>query len=572
MWVRALGAIAELADDRTTLADRLPVLAERFGSSPALIGAEGSLTYAELVAQMNRYAAWAQHQGIRPGDVVCLLMPNCADYVAIWLGIGSVGGVVALLNTGLRHESLVHAIALVAPRHLVADAALADVVEAVCPGLPAGMGYWVHGAGRPGWALLDVIAGMPWPARRAGPAPALDDTALLLFTSGTTGLPKAVPVTHRRVLEWSLWFAGMMGITPDDRMYDCLPMYHSVGGVVAVGAMLVRGGSVLIRPVFSASRFWDDVVDGRCTVFQYIGELCRYLANAPSHPRERHHGLRLACGNGLQGEVWSRFGERFQLPRILEYYAATEGGLSLFNTDQQPGALGRIPSYLAHRFPVALIRCDRATGAALRNAAGHCQRCGPDEPGEAIAPAPARPIYTDPGASEAKLLRDVFAPGDAWFRSGDLMRRDRAGFYYFVDRLGDAFRWKGENVSTAEVAGVVGACAGVLGVAIYGVAVPGMEGRAGMAAIVAGSGFSPDSLYAAVRARLPEPAWPVFLRLRRGLESTGTFKPVVADLVRDGFDPARSADPLYVLERAGRHYVRLDPPLFARIAAGTVLL
>ncbi len=456
---------------------------------------------------------------------------------------------------------------------MLAAATLAESVEAVRPRLPPGIGLWSHGAerpeARPGWRQIDV-AGLPDGTPAAEHRAALSDRALHIYTSGTTGLPKAVNISHARVLEWSLWFAGMMDVGPEDRMYDCLPMYHSIGGVVAVGAMLVQGGSVLIRPGFSASRFWDDVSDNGCTLFQYIGELCRYLVNSPPHPRERAHALRLACGNGMQAEVWTRFTRRFQVPRVLEYYAATEGSVSLYNTEGRPGAIGRIPPYLAHRFPVALIRCG-ADGAPLRDADGRCQRCLPEEAGEAIGPAPAHGLYTDPAASAAKVLRDVFAPGDAWFRTGDLMRRDAAGFFAFIDRIGDTFRWKGENVSATEVANALGSCPGVAAAAVYGVAVPGAEGRAGMAALAVDAAFRIDALHAHAAARLPEHARPVFLRLCAGLETTATFKPVKAGLVRDGFDPHATADALFMLDRA-RGYVPLDAALFARIEGGEVRL
>ncbi len=568
-WVRALGAVSGLADGGT-LPQRLPALAERFGPRPALLSEAASLTYGGLLARANQYGRWALQQGLRPGEAVCLLMPNCPEYAAAWLGISGVGGVVALLNTGLRQAALAHAIAVVAPRHVLADASLAEAVEAVRPSLPPGAQCWMHGADREGWPRINVAALPDGPA--AEHPPTLADTALHIYTSGTTGLPKAVNISHGRVVEWSLWFAGMMDIGPEDRMYDCLPMYHSIGGVVAVGALLVRGGSVLIRPGFSASRFWDDVADGGCTVFQYIGELCRYLVNSPPHPRERAHALRLACGNGMQAEVWTRFTQRFGVPHVLEYYAATEGSVSLYNTEERPGAIGRIPSYLAHRFPVALIRCDPETGAALRDADGRCQRCLPDEAGEAIGPAPARDLYTDRKASEAKVLRDVFAWGDAWFRTGDLMRRDRAGFFFFVDRIGDTFRWKGENVATAEVADILGACPGVAAAAVYGVAVPGTEGRAGMATLAVDPAFRVEALFAHVTERLPEPARPVFLRLRSALDTTGTFKAVKAALAREGFDPARVSDPLFVLDRAGGGYVPLDAGLFGRITGGEMRL
>ena len=195
-------------------------------------------------------------------------------------------------------------------------------------------------------------------------ATSIADRALTIYTSGTTGLPKAANVSHRRMMQWSLWFAGLMNTGPDDRMYNCLPMYHSIGGVMATGALLVRGGSVVIREKFSASHFWDDMVDWDCTLFQYIGELCRYLVNAPEHPRERQHRLRLRCGNGLRADTWEKFQSRFDIPKILEFYAATEGNVSLYNVEGKLGAIGRVPPFLAHRFPLALVKFDVARGAA----------------------------------------------------------------------------------------------------------------------------------------------------------------------------------------------------------------
>ena len=570
-WIRALSAVSGLAEAGTTLPQRLPDLATRFGSQPALVAEGGSFTYAGLAARANQYGRWALQEGLRPGEVVCLFMPNCAEYVAIWLGICGAGGVVALLNTGTRQEALVHAIAIVAPRHVLADATLADALDRVRLRLPSGTKCWVYGADHAAWPRIDVAA-LPDDMVMAERSPALSDRALHIYTSGTTGLPKAVNISHARVMEWSLWFAGMMDIGPDDRMYDCLPMYHSIGGVVAIGAMLVNGGSVLIRPSFSSSRFWDDIIDGGCTVFQYIGELCRYLVNSPPHPREQAHALRLACGNGMQAEVWTRFVHRFQVPHVLEYYAATEGSVSLYNTEERPGAIGRIPPYLAHRFPVALIRCDPHTGVILRDAEGRCQRCQADEAGEAIGPVPAHGLYTDARASAEKVLRDVFAPGDAWFRTGDLMRRDQAGFFTFVDRAGDTFRWKGENVATMEVANALGACPGVVAAVVYGVAVPGAEGRAGMAALVVDAAFRVEALYPCLAERLPEHARPVFLRLRAALETTETFKPIKATLAKEGFDPAGIADALYVADRARCEYVPLDAGFFARVLRGEVRL
>jgi fatty-acyl-CoA synthase len=381
-------------------------------------------------------------------------------------------------------------------------------------------------------------------------------------------------------MQWSHWFAGMMDSGPSDRMYNCLPMYHSVGGVVATGAMLVSGGSVVIREKFSATRFWDDIAANDCTVFQYIGELCRYLVNSPPHPLETAHRLRMSCGNGLRPDVWDEFRRRFQIPRNLEFYAATEANFSLYNCEDEPGSIGRIPPFLAHRFPVALVKFDIDTGEPVRGENGFCIRCGPDEIGEAISRIPddtgkgGRPFegYTDRAASAKKVLRDVFAAGDAWFRSGDLMRKDARGFYYFVDRIGDTFRWKGENVSTTEVAEILAQVPGVAEAIVYGVKVESLDGRAGMVAITPGEGFDLAKLHEAAVQGMPGFAKPLFVRIQPEMETTGTFKYRKVDLVREGFNPGASGDPIYFNDPQSHAFVRLDAALYRRIESGEVRL
>jgi fatty-acyl-CoA synthase len=375
-------------------------------------------------------------------------------------------------------------------------------------------------------------------------------------------------------MQWSHWFAGLTNLRPGDRLFNCLPMYHSVGGVVATGAALVGGGAVVVRERFSASNFWQDVSRERCTLFQYIGELCRYLLNAPHAPHETAHELRLACGNGLRGEVWEPFQRRFRIPHILEYYAATEGNFSLYNCEGRVGAIGRIPPFLAHRMPVALVKHDLDAGAPARDPHGRCIACAGGEAGEAIGQILGNEGstrfegYADPDASRNKVLRDVFAPGDAWYRTGDLMRRDEQGFFYFVDRVGDTFRWKGENVSTTEVAAAIALCPGVSEVAVYGVSVPGADGRAGMAAVVVGGDFELPQLRRTVASALPAYARPVFVRIVPALEITGTFKLRTQELARQGFDPGQVRDALYLDDAALGEYLRLDAPLHQRIVSG----
>ena len=579
-WLRALELSAPIAaQPQRTLPLVIDELALTRGDALALLSDGESLTYRALAERSHRYARWALAQGLGRGDTVCLLMPNRPEYLAIWLGVTRAGGVVALLNTQLIGPSLEHCIALASPRHIIADVSLLDRLA----GIAHSAKLWVHGAGHERFARLDLelehLSGTDLDVAECS-LPSLEDRALYIYTSGTTGLPKAANVSHYRLMQWAHWFAGIMQVRPDDRMYNCLPMYHSVGGVVATGAVLIGGGSVVLREGFTARRFWDEVVRWDCTLFQYIGELCRYLLHTESVASEVAHRVRLCCGNGLRPDVWEAFQARFRIPRILEFYAATEGNVSLYNVEGKPGAIGRIPPFLVHRFPIALVRFDVERGEPIRDEHGHCIRCAPKEAGEAIgriAADPSRPGgrfegYTSADASERKVLRDVFEAGDAWFRTGDLMRKDEEGWFYFVDRIGDTFRWKGENVSTSEVAEAICAFPGVREASVYGVEVPATEGKAGMAALVADPGFDLAAFRAHLAARLPAYARPLFLRLRDAIDLTATFKHAKGDLAREGYDPALITDPLYFDDPRQKAFVRVSSMLYEHIRRGQLRL
>ena len=343
-----------------------------------------------------------------------------------------------------------------------------------------------------------------------------------------------------------------------------------------MGAALLNGGAVILKRKFSATHFWDDIVTSKATMFVYIGELCRYLVNQPPRMEEKGHKLRLAFGNGLRQEVWERMLSRFNIPNILEFYGATEGNVSMFNFDGKPGAIGRIPSYLRRQFNVKLVQFDVESEMPVRNAHGFCVEARAGEVGEAIGAigTDARSNfsgYADKQATEKKVLRNVFVQDDAWFRTGDLMRQDSEGYFYFVDRIGDTFRWKGENVSTGEVAAALSAAPGVVEANVYGVAVPGTDGRAGMATLVVNDVFDIAALQTVSESHLPAYARPVFLRLQREIEITGTFKYRKVDLVAEGFDPDRINEPLFVRE-AGGTFRPLDADLFRQICDGSLRL
>jgi fatty-acyl-CoA synthase len=585
--LRALKRTRPIAENRSlTLGDYLERWAKTFGDKAALLSEAETLTYRQLDARANRYARWARAQGLGKGDAICLMMANRPEYVAIWLGMARAGVATALINTNLAGPSLAHSIAIVGAKaaiveaHFLAQFATGRAkLEAEPPAVFA-HGAAVSGEKRIDLAMENFSGDALGPDER--PALTIEDPALFIYTSGTTGLPKAARITHSRALRIMYGFAAAANARADDRMYDCLPMYHTNGGVIAVGVALTVGGSCFIRERFSAHEFWAEATRRGCTMFIYVGELCRYLHNTPSGDSDRAHRIRMAVGNGLRPDIFAAFQARFAIPHVLEFYAATEGNVALFNFDSHPGAVGRLPGWAAKRFPIRTVAYDVDANVEKRDAAGHCRECGVDEPGELLGEIlddPGKPAakfdgYCDPAATKAKILRDVFKPGDAWFRTGDLLKRDARGYYYFVDRIGDTFRWKGENVSTTEVAETISAFPGVLEATVYGVAVPGHEGRAGMAAVVVDNiaEFDLAGLHAEIAERLPAYARPLFLRFRPKLDLTGTFKPRKVELVTQGFDPERCGDPVYFDDRHAGLYARVDADFVAAAKAGAIPL
>jgi len=539
----------------------------------AILYQDQSLTYAQMDARANRYAHWALAHGIGRGQVVALLMENRPDFICAWLGLFKVGAQVALINTNLTGTALAHSIAISGAGHAIVGAELAENFRAAP--FDTAPALWLQGEGGNLDAALDAAPDKS-PGSRARAGVTLKERAFFIYTSGTTGLPKAANFSHMRMLFMMSGFVGALRPVASDRIYTPLPLYHSSGGVCAVGMAFFTGGALILKRKFSAHEFWSDVHKYGATMFVYIGELCRYLLNAPPSPLERGHRVRAITGNGLRPEIWRAFQDRFAIPRIVEFYGATEGNVSMLNYDGTVGAVGRVPDYMEWLLPARVVRFDVEKEMPVRGRDGLCIECGPDEVGETLGGISKRAGrefegYTTKSDSDKKMLHDVFKKGDMWFRTGDLMRRDEHGYFYFVDRIGDTYRWKGENVSTGEVSGALLAVPGIREANVYGVAVPGLDGRAGMAALVVDGDFNLEQLPARLKA-LPPYARPIFLRLSPRIEVTGTFKQRKVDLVAAGMDPSAIADPLYFLDSDSGRYERLTPERYAEIVAGKVKL
>ena len=575
---RTLGRVRSIAATSTNLiCDDVEAAVDRWRGRRAITFEGKTVTYGELDAIANRYAHWAQEQAIHRGETVALFMPNRLEYFAIWYGLSKVGVAAALINNQLSGAALIHCLNISGARHCLVDEDTWPAFEAARMRLDHDMQEWTISGARAGQrdlaqSMRSVSSLRPDKATREGMT--ARDTALFIYTSGTTGLPKAARITHMRAQLYMRGFAGATGARDDDRIYITLPLYHATGGLCAVGAALLNGGSVALKRKFSASQFWQDIVDEGCTQFAYIGELCRYLANQPPEPQETQHKLRLAFGNGLSPDVWTVLEERFRVPRVLEFYGSTEGNVSMFNFDGKRGAIGRSPRYLKGVFNIRLARFDMEAETPVRGSNGFCIEATPGEAGECLGQIhdDARTSYSgyaDKSASEKKVLHDAFAKGDRWFRTGDLMRKDVDGYFYFVDRVGDTFRWKGENVSTGEVSERLLAAVGVAEANVYGVKVGDLDGRAGMAGVVVTQDFDIKAFAEYVERELPPYAQPVFLRLLPAIETTGTFKYRKMDLVADGFDPAKVKN-LYLHDAAKHTFVKLSPALCAKVLAGDV--
>ncbi|MCY1648322.1 long-chain-acyl-CoA synthetase [Caulobacter sp. SL161] len=574
---RTLKRVKTIAPDSPNLiCDDLEAAVDKWGPRPAITFEGKTITYADLDAMANRYAHWAKGLGLTRGQTVALFMPNRIEYLAIWYGLTKVGVATALINNQLTGAALAHCLNISQAMHCIVDSETSPCFEDVKGQLERHMQQWVlgpvHDDQRDLLKALKSCSQLRPDRETAREGLTASDTALYIYTSGTTGLPKAARITHMRAQLYMRGFAGSTGAKDTDRIYITLPLYHATGGLCALGAALLNGGSVVLRKKFSATHFWPEIVAEQCTMFVYIGELCRYLANQPEHELERAHKLRMIFGNGLRADVWDDMLDRFKVGDVLEFYGATEGNVSFFNFDGKRGAIGRIPSYLRKKFNIRIVKFDVETETPIRGSDGCCIEAGPEEVGECIGHigSDARSNFTgyaDKAATEKKVLHDVFEKGDAWFRTGDLMKVDHDGYIYFIDRIGDTFRWKGENVATSEVAERLAGFEGVLEVNVYGVKVGDLDGKAGMASLVTEGDFDLEAFAKYVDEALPSYARPLFVRLQKAIETTGTFKYRKIDLVNEGFDPSKTKDPLYFRDPA-KGYVKITKTLCAKIEGG----
>jgi len=576
---RIIGAIGKFDPDAEyTLADVVEDAVDAH-TARTFISFEGkNTTYAAFDARANQFARWGQSVGLKAGDTVALLMENRPDYIAFWAGMAKIAVRTALINYNLAGAGLAHCVKIVDCKAIVMNPELAPQFASARELMVLPLVAFVLGGQVDGLVQIDAAVDAAATARldrsvRAGVKGG--EVALYIYTSGTTGLPKAAKISGVRARGLMRVFKDATQASHDERILLTLPLYHATGGMCGVGTALNAGACIILRRKFSASHFWQEAIENDATMLVYIGELGRYLVNQPASPLERRHRITKGFGNGLRADVWAEFVERTGIKRLVEFYGSTEGNVNFFNLDGKIGAVGRIPRLLRGRLPARIIRFDVETEEPVRGADGLCIEAGVDEIGEAVGPITQEVRqrfdgYNDEKQSQKKILTDVFAKGDRWFRTGDLMRMDADQYIYFVDRVGDTFRWKGENVSTSEVEIAISSVPGVKHAIVYGVAVPGQDGRAGMAAITATEAMDLKALHAHLASQLPAYARPVFLRLQDQVETTGTLKYRKVDLVKEGFDPANTTDPVLLVDTEAKSYRPVTPDMLRQIASGAI--
>jgi fatty-acyl-CoA synthase len=547
--------LRQIAGD-TTLADVAARWARKRPDRLALEVGVDRLTFGELEEAAAAAASFLHTLGARRGDVVALIGRNSVAYVALLLGGARRGVTLALVHPELGGEPLRQALAVSDARYVVCEETLVAAVSEASD-LPL--------------ASFDVQSRRPFGSATEHGGFVAERQAqdfARVFTSGTTGLPKACRLPHSRVLSAACLFgAPMFDFRAGDKLLCALPLHHGSPLMLGLGSCLITGTPLVLEPRFSARRLLRVAIESEATALLYVGDLGRLLLAAPESSDDRRHRLRVAVGNGMAPDVWPQFQKRFGIESVREFYAATESPVGIFNLSGRTGSVGNLP--YAWMFGLKLARLD-GDGELLRDAHGRLQECGVDEPGELLVRARRSGLgvyhgYVDRSATEARLVRDAFAPGDVLFRTYDVLRRDRDGYYYFVERGGESFRFRGENVSVAQVERELLALPGVREALVTGVSVAGYDGKVGLAVLVGAPDFDVASL-ASLRQRLPRSALPRFVRRVSELARTSSLKLRRRVWATQGVDPARVDGELWVLQ--DERYRPLDSETYRDIVTG----
>jgi len=549
--------------------------AEKFSDNVAIKFEDTILTYKQFNERVNQYTHYFISIGLRKGDIVELLVLNRTEFLIIVAATAKIGAIASLINTDLREKSLIHCFNLTPGKFIIIDESCLEAFNDIKSNLKMTEDQKLFFLPDQGEIpipddfidLTQVINEFTIENPSTTRDVKSSDYFVYIFTSGTTGLPKATVLTHRRVANGIIVFKDLwVGIVPEDTIYISLPFFHATPIGMGWSAACSNGASIAIGRKFSVSRFWDEVRKYNATVFVYVGEICRYLINQPITSSDSNNSVTKMIGNGLRPDIWKNFKERFGIDKVGEFYGASEGGGGFFNFFNFDCTVGYCPT------PYAIVKYDVDEDKPFRRSNGFMEKVDLGETGlllfEMGGGAGGFVGYTDKKSTEAKLLHNVFEEKDVWINTGDLLRDQGNRHAQFVDRLGDTFRWKGHNVSTTEVEEVMNLFKNVLMSTVYGVKVPGTDGRAGMASIIADTKIGDlnfRDLPTFLNKNLAPYAVPIFLRFRDKLSLTSTFKLKKSILKEEGFNIEKSKDLFYVLLPGDSEYIPLTREIFYNI-------
>uniref|UniRef100_A0A336MUP2 Very long-chain fatty acid transport protein n=1 Tax=Culicoides sonorensis TaxID=179676 RepID=A0A336MUP2_CULSO len=557
-WIKSNKTVGQLLEET----------AQQYPDKIALMMNDKKITFDQANLFSNRIATYFKSQGYQKGDTFALFMDTKIEYSLFWFGLSKIGVISSLINHNLRSKTLIHSINVANCTAVIVSTELYDELNDVRIELDMErLSIYVYDE------LNDTIESLNEKTNYKRKINEISveiedfdrtnlnshDVLLYVYTSGTTGLPKPVIVTHARFMKLAMDGYYMYPLYKNDRIYNPLPLYHIAGGIIGIGLVFLNGISMVLRKKFSVSNYWKDCIQYDCTVAKYVGEICRFLLSNPENPEDTAHNVRLMYGIGLRKQIWHQFQTRFQIKDIRELYGSTEGNIHLVNITNEPGSVGFLPWCFKFKNKFVLVKCDEE-GKIMRNSSARCLKCNPGEPGIAIGQISQSSIknsflgYVDQEANKRKILTDVFEDGDAYYNSEDILVKDLINNFYFKDRTGDTFRWRGENVSTMEVEIIISNIVDLKDCIVYGVNVPHTEGKAGMAAIVDHHNkIDMKYLSDCVGKELPYYARPVFLRILPRIPITSTCKSIKKDFKTEGFDIQRIKDKLYFLNEDGMY-------------------
>ncbi|XP_056630701.1 long-chain fatty acid transport protein 4-like isoform X2 [Diorhabda sublineata] len=580
-YIFVLIQIKTLQRNNVTIAQLFQSNVKKHPNKTCILFEDQEWTFAQVEEYSNKIANIFKGHGYKKGDKVALFLENKPEFICIWLGLSKIGVITPLINTNLRLSTLVHSITVSKSQAVIFGTELSNAISEILDKIEAEVALYQISCNNnianvsQKYHNLDTLV-----KDAASTCPTIkeplnyNDCLVYIYTSGTTGLPKAAVISNSRYIFIAAAMHWLTNFKSSDIFYTPLPLYHTAGGCMTVGQMLIYGATIVIKKKFSASGYFEDCRKYKATVAQYIGEMCRYILAVPPGEKDKRHNVRMIYGNGLRPQIWREFVDRFNIKNVGEFYGATEGNANIVNIDNTVGAIGFVSRIIPSVYPISIIKVDEHTGEPIRDATGLCMPCKPNEPGvfvgKIIPNDPSRAFlgYVDKEASKKKIIYDVFHHGDSAFLSGDILVADEFGYLFFKDRTGDTYRWKGENVSTAEVEAVMSNIIDYKDVVVYGVEIRGQEGRAGMAAILdPEETVNLNELFEGLKKALPSYARPIFIRILRKIDLTGTYKLKKNDLQQEGFDPSKG-DNIYYLNINKGAYEKVTNDIYNKINDG----